>query len=73
MKRDRTQPCDQIGQLERRASENEGGSIKDVNKHIVLPLPRGKPQDRGDNPRHLHRPNALPIVGAYGLGSGIVG
>ena len=39
MKRDRTQPCDQIGQLERRAGENEGGSIEDVNKRMVLPLP----------------------------------
>lgn len=72
MKRDRTQPCDQIGQLERRAGENEGDQSRTLTSEWFFLCPEASFKI-GDHPRHLHRPNALPIVGAYGLGSGIVG
>lgn len=73
MKPGGTQPCNQKGQLERRAGENEERSIKDANEGNDAPHWESFEVGIKSNRSQLHRPKALPIVGAYGLGSGIVG
>lgn len=72
MRADETQQ-DAAGQLDEvtpKGGENEDQSRQ---KRERFSLRRKASLEVGNNTLHLHRPNALPIVGAYGLGSGMVG